>query len=59
MDEWKACDITSFLKVFKSYQEDGWAILKGCMQWNPVYSWIDFHLQQDLDSRTLDQWARA
>ena len=39
---------TSFSKVFQSYQrttggfqsyqDDGWMITKGCVQWNPVYA---------------------
>ena len=29
--------ITSFSKVFQSYQVDGKLIMEGCTQWNPVY----------------------
>ena len=32
------CDFTSFLTVFQSYQDDGQMIMKGCVQWSPVYS---------------------
>ena len=28
---------TSISSVFQSYQEDGWMIVKGCVQWNPIY----------------------
>ena len=28
----------SFSIVFESYQDDGRMIMKGCVQWNPVYS---------------------
>ena len=24
-----------FKKVFWSYKDDGWVIIKGCVQWNP------------------------
>ena len=27
----------SFSTVFQSYQEDGWMIMKGCVQWNAFY----------------------
>ena len=26
------------LTVFQSYQDDGWVIMKGCAQRNPVYN---------------------
>ena len=35
-DGWMICDFTSFSTVFQSYQEDGWVIMKGCVQWNSV-----------------------
>ena len=31
------CDFTSFSTVFRSYQDDERLIMKGCVQWNPVY----------------------
>ena len=34
---WMTCDVTSFYNRFQSYQDDGWIIIKGCVQWNPVY----------------------
>ena len=37
MDGWMTCDFMSFLTVFRSYQDDGRMIMKGCVQWNPVY----------------------
>ena len=36
MDEWMTCDLTSFLTVFQSYQDDVRMIMKGCVQWNSV-----------------------
>ena len=33
---WMICNFTSFSTVFQSYQDDG-QIMKGCVQWNPVY----------------------
>ena len=41
MDGWIFCDFTSFLTLFQSYQDDGRMIMKGCVQWNPVYGWED------------------
>ena len=37
MDGWMTCDFTSFSIVFQSYQGDGRMIMKGSVQWNPVY----------------------
>ena len=37
MDGWMTCDFTSFSTVFQSYQDDGQMIMKGCVQWDPVY----------------------
>ena len=34
---WMTCDFMSFSTVFQSYQDDGQMIMKGCVQWNPVY----------------------
>ena len=36
------CDFTSFPTVYQSYQDNGKMIMKGCVQWNHVYSWEDF-----------------
>ena len=33
----ETCDFTSVLTVFQSYQDDDRLIMKGCVQWNPVY----------------------
>ena len=33
-------DLTSFETVFQSYQEDGLEIMKGCVQWNLIYSLV-------------------
>ena len=37
MDGRISCDFTSLSTVFQSYQDDGRMIMKGCVQWNPVY----------------------
>ena len=37
IDGWMTCDFTSFSTVFQSYQDDERLIMKGCVQWNPVY----------------------
>ena len=42
MDGWMTCDFISFSTVFQSYQDDGWMIMKGCVQWSLVYGWEDF-----------------
>ena len=31
-DGWMTCDFTSLSTVFQSYQDDGWIIMKGCVQ---------------------------
>ena len=41
MDGWMAYDVTSFLTVFQSYQDDGWMIMKGSVQWNLIYDGKD------------------
>ena len=45
----------SFLTVFQSYEENVRVIMKGCMQWNLVYSWKDFCLKQGSNPGPLDQ----
>ena len=30
------CDSTSFLAFFQSWLDNGWLLMKGCVQWNPV-----------------------
>ena len=42
MAGWITCDFASFSTVFQSYQDNERLIMKGCVQWNPVYSWEDF-----------------
>ena len=32
-----SCSFTFFSAVFQSYQDDGWVIRQGCVQWNPIY----------------------
>ena len=36
------CNFTSFSTVFQSYQDNGWMIIKGYVQWNLVYGLEDF-----------------
>ena len=36
MDGWMCCNLTPFLTVFQSYQDDGMLIMKGCVQWSSV-----------------------
>ena len=36
-DGWMACGFVPFSTVFQSYKADGWVIMKGYGQWNPVY----------------------
>ena len=43
-DGWMTCDFMSISTVFQSYQDDGQVIMKGCVQWNPVYVRKDPHL---------------
>ena len=38
LDEWMTCNFTSFSTVFQSCQDDGRLIMKGCVEWNSVYS---------------------
>ena len=40
------CDLTSFLKVFQSYQDNVEMIMKDCVHWNPVRGWKDFRLHR-------------
>ena len=38
MDGWKEdLEFYILLIVFQSYQDDGWVIMNGCVQWMPVY----------------------
>ena len=37
MNGWMTSNFMSFSTVFQSYQDDERLIMKGCMQWNPVY----------------------
>ena len=44
-DGWMACDFTSSSNVFQSYQDDVRMIMRGCVQYNPVYGRKDFRLE--------------
>ena len=41
MNGWIICDFTSFSSVFEPHQDDGWVIIRDCVQWNPVYDLKD------------------
>ena len=47
MDGWMTCNFRTFSTLFQSYQDDGWMIMKGCVQWNPVYGREDFTSSED------------
>ena len=34
---WMTCNCNALLKVSQSYHDDGWVIIKGCVQWNLFY----------------------
>ena len=38
MDGFMTCCFTTFSTVFQSYQDDECVIMKGCVNWNPVYN---------------------
>ena len=42
MDGCMTCKFTSFSTVLQSYEDNEWMIMKGCVQWNPVYGLEDF-----------------
>ena len=42
MEGWMTRDLTSFLTVFQLYKDNERLIIKGCVQWNYVYSQKDF-----------------
>ena len=52
LDGWMICDFTPFSTVFQSYQDNGPMIIKGCVQWSPVYGSENFAL---IWARTLDR----
>ena len=54
-DLWMTCNFTSFSTLFQSYQDNGLMIMKGCVQWNPIYDWKDPRLRRGSNSRPLDQ----
>ena len=53
------CDFTTLSIVFKSSQDDGWVIMKGCVEWSLVYGGKDFRLNQRSNPGPLDQQASA
>ena len=55
MDGWVIYDFTSFSPVFQLYQDDDMIIMKGCVQWNPIYSRGDSRLEWGSNPGLLDQ----
>ena len=53
------CDFTSLVIVVQLYQDNGREIMKGCVQWYPVYCCKDSHAQRDSNPGPLDQQASA
>ena len=54
MDGQMTCNFMSYLlTVFQSYQGDGKVILKNYVKWNHIYSWKEFSLQLDWNTRQL------
>ena len=56
-DKRMTCDFASFSIVFQLYQDDGWMIMKRFVQWNLVYVWKIYHLEQGSNSGPLDQYT--
>ena len=47
-DGWMTCDFISFSRIFQSYQNDSWMIMKGCVQWNLVPLHTTFHYHPNI-----------
>ena len=53
------CHFASFSTAFQSYQDDsGWVVgeelMKGCVKWNHIYGWKDFHRKLGSNPGPLD-----
>ena len=48
MMDWMTCDFIAFLTVFQLYSVDGKVIMimKDYVQWNLIYGWKDFRINQ-------------
>ena len=46
-----------FLTVFQSYQGGGWVVMKGLVQWSPIYYGKDSSLEWALSPGSQDQQA--
>ena len=55
MDGWTTCDFTSSLTVIHLNQDDGWVIMKDCVQWIPFTTEKDSRLQRGSNSGPLGQ----
>ena len=51
------CNFTPFSTVFQSYQDDEQMIMKGCVQWNPIWDSKDLCLIKTLNLGLLDKKA--
>ena len=52
---WIICDFTSYSTVFQLYQDDDRMIMKGFVQWNPIYSRGDSRLERGSIPGPLDR----
>ena len=48
IDGWMDCNFASFstVHVYQLYQDDGWMIMKGCVQWDPKPVTAEINLPQ-------------
>ena len=54
-----ACNFTSFSIVFQSHPSGSKVIMKGYVQWIPIYDWKYFHLKQVSNLGQLEQQLSA
>ena len=54
MNEWLAISCL-FSTVFLSYEDNWWMIMKGCVQWNPVYDLKDLRLKRGTNPGPIDK----
>ena len=56
---WLNCYYPTFSTVFQSYRDNGRVLMKGCVQWDLIYSWEDFCLQQGLSPDCMAECNRT